>query len=397
MTSVLHSQLKKEAVNTYSLPTLKFIGAGVLWIVLSDLALFLTQTTASTHYPIFHLEVAKGILFVFAMGIYFFITQRKNEYRQHEVADLELFKENSQPMLIYNPETMEILEVNDAATQVYGYSKDEFLAMKISDLRPAEDLAALKNTVEQLRNGLRLAGHSKHLHKNKTTIHTEVSVYSIPYKKFHAGLIIVNDISNQIRAEQALIEMTKIHEKQMNDKLYEVALFNKELHVRIREVNANNEDLIEINKLLQQASSRSVARYDAKLQRLQSLTRSLVNESSDILWVIDLNDPKTTLISNGALSFFSCSRKYFLDRPNFWETFVSAQDRQQVEVALLALNTKDEVVIDYLHKDGHTEISQQIRFIRDDDGHVEKIVFLLSTSKSLHNDFKNLSQNLMVQ
>jgi len=44
------------------------------------------------------------------------------------------------PMWIFDRKTLEILEVNDAATETYGYSRTEFLKMTILDFRSSEDI-----------------------------------------------------------------------------------------------------------------------------------------------------------------------------------------------------------------------------------------------------------------
>ena len=43
-------------------------------------------------------------------------------------------------MWIFDRKTLEILEVNDAATETYGYSRTDFLKMTILDFRPSEDI-----------------------------------------------------------------------------------------------------------------------------------------------------------------------------------------------------------------------------------------------------------------
>jgi PAS domain-containing protein len=48
-----------------------------------------------------------------------------------------LFMNNPQPMWVYNLKTLQLLEVNDAAVRHYGYSRNEFLQLLISDIRPA--------------------------------------------------------------------------------------------------------------------------------------------------------------------------------------------------------------------------------------------------------------------
>ncbi len=43
-------------------------------------------------------------------------------------------------MYILDRESLKFLEVNDAAIQKYGYSREEFLRMRTTDIRPPEDV-----------------------------------------------------------------------------------------------------------------------------------------------------------------------------------------------------------------------------------------------------------------
>lgn len=59
----------------------------------------------------------------------------------------ELFEANPLPMWVYDLDTLRFLDVNEVACQKYGYSRDEFLAMTIRDIRPPEDVAAMEQSV----------------------------------------------------------------------------------------------------------------------------------------------------------------------------------------------------------------------------------------------------------
>src|ERR1051326_4080585 len=65
--------------------------------------------------------------------------QRTSSEKQYGI----LFQDNPQPMWIFDSETLAFLDVNDAAIQHYGYSRDEFLDMTIRDIRPGQDVPAL--------------------------------------------------------------------------------------------------------------------------------------------------------------------------------------------------------------------------------------------------------------
>ena len=54
-----------------------------------------------------------------------------------------LFAAHPHPMWVHDPETLRILEVNDAAVTHYGYSREEFVSMTLPDLRPTEDVEAI--------------------------------------------------------------------------------------------------------------------------------------------------------------------------------------------------------------------------------------------------------------
>ena len=62
----------------------------------------------------------------------------EEELRDSEKQYRLLFHGNPNPMWVFDLETQAFLEVNEAAIQHYGYSREEFLAMTIADIRPPE-------------------------------------------------------------------------------------------------------------------------------------------------------------------------------------------------------------------------------------------------------------------
>ncbi len=62
----------------------------------------------------------------------------EEDLRRSEKQYRLLFQGNPHPMWVFNLETLAILEVNEAATQHYGYTREEFLRMTLADLRAPE-------------------------------------------------------------------------------------------------------------------------------------------------------------------------------------------------------------------------------------------------------------------
>ncbi|MBK8662666.1 MAG: PAS domain S-box protein [Ignavibacteriales bacterium] len=67
----------------------------------------------------------------------------KSNQKLNEEIYLRMFKDNPQPMWVYDLETLRFLEVNNAAINDYGYSREEFLSMTLADIRPKEDVRLL--------------------------------------------------------------------------------------------------------------------------------------------------------------------------------------------------------------------------------------------------------------
>src|SRR5690606_5724016 len=64
---------------------------------------------------------------------------------------MDLFHLSPAPMWVYNLETLEFLDVNKAAVNNYGYTREEFMSMTLKDIRPSEDIQYLEEAVEQSR------------------------------------------------------------------------------------------------------------------------------------------------------------------------------------------------------------------------------------------------------
>lgn len=118
------------------------------------------------------------------------------------------FKKNPLPMWVYDPKTLEIIDVNFAAIQKYGYTEEEFLRKTIMDIRPTEDIEKLIELTEKNINTENVTsdGFWRHKKKNGTLFYVEVkrTKINISDKEYH--LAIINDITQKILAENALKE-----------------------------------------------------------------------------------------------------------------------------------------------------------------------------------------------
>ena len=142
------------------------------------------------------------------------ITERKRveEARQQSEASFRLlFASNPLPMWVYDVATMSFLEVNAAAVAHYGYSRDEFLQMRISDIRPPEDVPRLKEVVAGLAAGTgeavrRHAGTWRHRLKDGRVRNVDVVSHSIEFAGRGAALVVAIDVTELKQAQEALVK-----------------------------------------------------------------------------------------------------------------------------------------------------------------------------------------------
>ncbi|MEP7256026.1 MAG: sigma 54-interacting transcriptional regulator [Ferruginibacter sp.] len=97
-----------------------------------------------------------------------------------------------------------ILYVNDAASKMSGYSKEELISMHVHDINPSEVVADFKNFWKTLREKKRFTFESKHKHKTGYLYDIEISGNYIEYEGHEITCSIVRDIRKRRMEEDML-------------------------------------------------------------------------------------------------------------------------------------------------------------------------------------------------
>src|SRR5206468_4172792 len=105
------------------------------------------------------------------------------------------------PLWVYDLDTPAFLVVNDAAVAHYGYSRDEFLAMTIRDIRPPEDLPALTENLGTIPLGLDAPDRWRNQRKDGSLIEVEVTSHGLCFHGRAARLVLAQDITPRMQAE----------------------------------------------------------------------------------------------------------------------------------------------------------------------------------------------------
>jgi PAS domain S-box-containing protein len=200
-----------------------FAGA---WILFSDRIL---EFFTSDAVQLTKLQTAKGWVFVLVTSLMLFSLLRqelrlrsrtererfhlqikeqlaRSQVEQERERYRDLFEANPMPMWVYDQETFAFLAVNEAALAHYGYTRDEFLGMKIQDIHLPQDLPNLIVVMKSLPGAFRKPGIWRQKKKNGLIIDVEITTHDLIYAGRSARLVLASDQTERLRAEALLHE-----------------------------------------------------------------------------------------------------------------------------------------------------------------------------------------------
>jgi two-component system, cell cycle sensor histidine kinase and response regulator CckA len=121
-----------------------------------------------------------------------------------------MFEASPRPMWVYDAETLRFLAVNNSAIHDYGYSREEFLAMQLTDIRPEEDRDAVRTVVATKTDAYLHAGIWRHRRRDGSVMDVEISSHPVQVDGRAARLVIVTDVTDRTRLETRLRETQRL-------------------------------------------------------------------------------------------------------------------------------------------------------------------------------------------
>lgn len=129
---------------------------------------------------------------------------------QQALADTErqfrlLFQRNPLPFWVFDVETLRFLEVNEAAIAQYGYTREEFLAMTIFDIRPEEHRHKVMEDLDR-HAGAHHDEARMWVHRRKDGRLLEARVYAtdIELRGRPARLVLAEDVTDRMAQQREL-------------------------------------------------------------------------------------------------------------------------------------------------------------------------------------------------
>jgi PAS domain S-box-containing protein len=115
-----------------------------------------------------------------------------------------LFNNNPLPMWMATIPGLDIIDVNESAVRIYGYTRKEFLKMNTRDLRNPEDIPDYLKEVDSMKPGIINARTWQHKKKDGSILQVETYSHEIIYEGRRVWLCLSHDVTERNEAKELL-------------------------------------------------------------------------------------------------------------------------------------------------------------------------------------------------
>lgn len=237
------------------------------------------------------------------------ITESKNAQAQLQASEEKyryLFNNNPAAIIIWDADTLDILEVNTSATEIYEYKRNEFLKLKLLDLSNVEDDSGCREYIKNIKKykGQKITFDCRHHTRSGSEIIMEIRSHEILYKNRNAILTIGNNTTEKVQLEISLNEERQLRQQQITEAVItgqekERTELGQELHDNINQILASAKLYVECamrdEKSRADLMAESKSLIEKAMAELRILSKSLLPPS---LGEIGLQQALLELIDN---------------------------------------------------------------------------------------------------
>jgi PAS domain S-box-containing protein len=128
----------------------------------------------------------------------------REQLQAREAMHRVMFEQNPYATCVYDRSTLQIVATNNAAVTTYGYSREEFSAMTITDLIPTAEVDLYGSSIDPWKGpahrGLRTADPQRHRRKDGTTVEVEVTSNDVVLDGRQCRIKSSHDVTERNRA-----------------------------------------------------------------------------------------------------------------------------------------------------------------------------------------------------
>lgn len=114
-----------------------------------------------------------------------------------------MFENIPLPTMVYDLNTLSIVDINEAAIRHYGYTRNDFLNMTIKDIRPPEDLYLLTKYLSR-PDPSQIRGLWRYKKKDGTIVRVEITSRTMQFPDKNYCIDVIDDVTEEKKVKAAL-------------------------------------------------------------------------------------------------------------------------------------------------------------------------------------------------
>lgn len=210
------------------------------------------------------------------------ITERKEAeeiLRASEERYRYLFNNNPAAIIIWSHKTHRILEVNQTAEEIYGYTQEEFSQISFASLCGESQRDELEDLIQEAEASPEFKSISTWMHVDKqgNELYMNISSHKISYQGQPVILALANNITEHVMLEQELDEERQIKQQQITHAI--IAAQEQERREMGTELHDNINQILATSRLYLDCA---LADDKLRLKLMQDSRNYIVNAMSEI-------------------------------------------------------------------------------------------------------------------
>jgi PAS domain S-box-containing protein len=235
------------------------------------------------------------------------LSERSQQLKAGLLSDLrthrDFFMESSVPQWVFDPNDFSILEVNKAAVALYGYTREEFLKLRVSDINTEAPEEKLRATFESVKAGKSFSFSATHRKKDGASLQVQISISEVSYNGRVFQVSSMLDISERLMLQKQLAEeqldvQRKVTQAIIVSQEQEREYIGLELHDNVNQILASVKLYLELSqehpepKVLISTAKDYVMHAIDEIRRLsKKLVAPLIKEEGLVMAIEDLIFP----------------------------------------------------------------------------------------------------------